>query len=303
MLIGRCDENVRDVEVLGLISVEIKLGRLKRTFPAVLTENHEMDTDIVLSTRWMNECLGSFYDEKSKKFFRSFGPSSAISFEWESCPRPQKIELAEEPQTQLVDRKEGDDKPMVGRRVKESRVVAPENARKEVSESSPVETDDGYLMTIRAFTNGNVNNRAAKVELDPDTEWTLLSYKAYRSIGSQVPLRQAEEILETKTGVSLEVVGRASIVLQLGQFHRRTEVLVVDGLDVDLTLGLVWYEQNEDFVSAVVQFRLNSDVLGDRDFGSEIEWRQAEYASMQLLLQTPVTRCWFITRVRDLAQK
>ena len=141
------------------------------------------------------------------------------------------------------------------------------------------------------------------MELDPDTEWTLLSYKAYRSIGSEVPLRQAEEILETKTGVSLEVVGRASIVLQLGQFHRRTEVLVVDGLDVDLTLGLVWYEQNEDFVSAVVQFRLNSDVLGDRDFGSEIEWRQAEYASMQLLLQTPVTRCWFITRVRDLAQK
>ena len=37
-------------------------------------------------------------------------------------------------------------------------------------------------------------------------------------------------------------------MLQLGQFNRRTEVLLVDGLDVDLTLGLVWYEQNEDFV-------------------------------------------------------
>ena len=84
-------------------------------------------------------------------------------------------------------------------------------------------------------------------ELDPDTEWTLLSYEAYRLIGSEMPLRQAEEILETKTGVSLEVVGRASIVLQLGQFNRRTEVLVVDGLDVDLTLGLVWFEQNEGF--------------------------------------------------------
>ena len=55
-LIGRCDGNVRDVEVLGLILVEIKLGRLKRTFPAVLLENYEMDTDMVLSTRWMNEC-------------------------------------------------------------------------------------------------------------------------------------------------------------------------------------------------------------------------------------------------------
>ena len=30
-LIGRCDGNVRDVEVLGLISVEIKLGRLRWT--------------------------------------------------------------------------------------------------------------------------------------------------------------------------------------------------------------------------------------------------------------------------------
>ena len=132
--------------------------------------------------------------------------------------------------------------------MKKSRVVAPKNAGKEVSESILVETDDWYWMPIRAFTNGYVNNRAAKVELDPDTEWTLLSYKTYRSIGSEMPLRQAEEILETKKGVSLEVVGRASIVLQLGQFNRRTEVLVVVGLDVDLTLGLVWYEQNEDFV-------------------------------------------------------
>ena len=140
--------------------------------------------------------------------------------------------------------------------MKESRVVAPENARKEVSESTPVETEDSYWMPIRAFTNGHVNNRAAKVELDPDTEWNLLSDKAYRSIGSEMPLRQAEEILKRKTGVSLEVVGRASIVLQLGQFNRRTEVLVVDGLDVDLTLGLVWYEQNEDFV-----FDMRSEVL------------------------------------------
>ena len=169
-LIGRCDGNVRDVEVLGLILVEIKLGRLKRTFPAVLLENHQMDTDMVLSTRWMNECLGSFYDEQSKKFFTSSEPSSAVSFEWESCPRPQKIELAEEPQTQLVDRKDGNDKPMVGRRVNESRVVAPENARKEVSESIPVETNDRYWMPIREFTNSYVNNRAAKVDLDANLE-------------------------------------------------------------------------------------------------------------------------------------
>ena len=142
---------------------------------------------------------------------------------------------------------------MVGGQVKESRVVAPKNARKEVSESTPVETDDRQWMPIRAFTIGCVNNRAAKVELDPDTERTLLSYKAYRSIGSEVPLRQ---ILETKTGVSLEEIGRAPIVLQLGQFNRRTKVLVVDGLDVDLTLGLVWYEKNEDFV-----FDMRNEVL------------------------------------------
>ena len=29
-----------------------------------------MDTDMVPSTRWMNECLGSFYDEQSKKVSR-----------------------------------------------------------------------------------------------------------------------------------------------------------------------------------------------------------------------------------------
>ena len=188
----------------------------------------------------MNECLGSFYDEKSKKFFTISDPSSTVSFEWESCPRPQKIELAEEPQKQLVDHKDGDEKPMVGRQVKESRVVAPENARKEVSESTPVETDDRYWMPIRAFTNGFVSNRAARVGLDPNLEWTLLSYKTYRSIGSEVPLRQAEDILDTKTGDSLGVVGKASIVLQLGQFHRRTDGLVIDGLNVDLTLGLFW---------------------------------------------------------------
>ena len=118
---------------------------------------------MVLSTRWMNEGIGSFYDEQSKKFFTSSEPISAVSFEWESCPRPQKIELAEESQTQLVDRKDGDDKPVVGREVKESRVVAPKNARKEVSESTPVETDDRCWMPIREFTNGYVNNRAAKV--------------------------------------------------------------------------------------------------------------------------------------------
>ena len=112
------------------------------------------------------------------------------------------------------------------------------------------------LDALRAFTDGYVNDRAAKVALDPDVEWTLLSYKTYRSIGSEMPLRQAEETLETKTGVSLEVVDRASIVLQLGQFNRRTEVLVVDGLDVDLTLGLVWYEQKEDFV-----FDMRNEVL------------------------------------------
>ena len=50
-LIGRCDENVRDVEVVGLISVEIKLVRLRRFFPTAVMENHEIDTDMVLSTR------------------------------------------------------------------------------------------------------------------------------------------------------------------------------------------------------------------------------------------------------------
>ena len=134
--------------------------------------------------------------------------------------------------------------------------MAPENARKEFSESIPVETDDRYWMLIRAFTNGYVNNRAARVELDPNLEWTLLSNKTYRSIGSEVPLRQADEILETETGDSLGVVGKASIVLQLGQFHRRTDVLVIDGLDVDLILGLVWYERNEDFV-----FDMKNEVL------------------------------------------
>ena len=114
--------------------------------------------------------------------------------------------------------------------------------------STSVEQDDRYWRPIRAFRNGYVKNRAAKVELDPNLEWTLLSYKTYRSIGSEVPLRQAEEILETKTGDSSDVVGKSSIVLQLGQFHSRTDVLVVDGLEVDLTLGLVWYERNEDFV-------------------------------------------------------
>ena len=64
---------------------------------------------------------------------------------------------------------------MVGCHLNESRVVAPENARKEVSESTPVKTDDGFWMPIRAFTNGYVNNRAAKMELDPDIEWNLLS--------------------------------------------------------------------------------------------------------------------------------
>ena len=67
-----------------------------------------------------------------------------------------------------------------------------------MSGSTPVETDDMYWMPIRAFTNGYVNNRAARVELYPNLEWTLLSYKTYRSIGSEVPLRQAEEILETR---------------------------------------------------------------------------------------------------------
>ena len=63
------------------------------------------------------------------------------------------------------------------------------------------------------------------MELDPNLEWTLLSYKTYRSIGSEVPLRQAEEFLETKTGDNLGVVGKASIVLQLGQFHTKDRCL------------------------------------------------------------------------------
>ena len=69
-------------------------------------------------------------------------------------------------------------------------------------------------------------------------------------------LRQAEENLETKTRDSWGVVGKASIVLQLGQFNRRTDGLVIDGLDVVLTLGLVWYEQDEDFV-----FDIENEVL------------------------------------------
>ena len=101
-------------------------------------------------------------------------------------------------------------------------------------------------------TTGYVNNRSARVELDPNLEWTLLCYKTYRSIGPEIPLRQAEEILEileTKTGDSLDAVGKASIVLQLGQFHSRTDPLVVNGLELDLTLGLVRYERNEDKIS------------------------------------------------------
>ena len=87
------------------------------------------------------------------------------------------------------------------------------------------------------------------MEVDLKLEWTLLGYKTYPSIGLEMPLRQAEEILETKTGDSLGAVGKASIVLQLGQFHRRTDPLVVNELEVDLTLGLVWYERNEDKIS------------------------------------------------------
>ena len=89
---------------------------------------------------------------------------------------------------------------MVGRRVKESRVVAPENERKEVSESTPVvlDPDDRYWMPIRAFMNGYVNNRAAKMDLDPNHEWILLSYKTHRSFGSEVRLRQAEKFSRQK---------------------------------------------------------------------------------------------------------
>ena len=32
------------------------------------------------------------------------------------------------------------------------------------------------------------------------------------------------------------------------EFHTKTDVWPVDGLDVDLTLGFVWYEWNESFV-------------------------------------------------------
>ena len=62
--------------------------------------------------------------------------------------------------------------------------------------------------------------------------------------------------MRQKTGESLDVDGKGSAVLQLGQFNRRIDVLVVDGLDVDLTFGLVWYERNEDFV-----FDLKNEVL------------------------------------------
>ena len=118
-------------------------------------------------------------------FSRSFFTSSAVSIDWESCPRLEKIELAEELQTQLVGGIDEDDEPKLGRQMKESRVVGPENAAtKELNKLTPVETDDRHWMPIRAFTNGYVNNRAAKVEVDPDTEWTLLCYKAYRSNGS-----------------------------------------------------------------------------------------------------------------------
>ena len=173
-------------------------------------ENHETDTGMVLSTRWMNECIGSFYDEKSKKFFTSSDPKSAISFEREF--------------------EEG------------SEWIEPRGDRRQV------------LDTHQSFHEWLCQQQAAKVEMDPNLEWTMLSYKTYRSIDSEVPLRQAEESLETKTGDSLGVVGKESIVLQLGQFHRRS--IVVNGLDVDLLLGLVWYERYEDFV-----FDMMNDVL------------------------------------------
>ena len=82
--------------------------------------------------------------------------------------------------------------------------------------SSSVDQDDQYWSPFRAFTNGYLNGRAAKVKLGQDIEWTLLSCKAYRSIESECPLRQAEEIPETKTGVRLFVAGKASIALSAG---------------------------------------------------------------------------------------
>ena len=219
--------------------------------------NHEIDSDMVLIIRWMNECIGSFYDEKSKQLFRSADPNSAVPFEWDSASRAQKIDLVGvSPMHSVAGEEEGAMKQMDAYKGEEPCCEPTTDTGEKMVSSTSVEQDDKYWMPCRAFTNCYVNGRAAKVELNPDIEWTMLSYKTYRLIGSEVPLRQAEEILETKTGDNLGAVGKASVVLQLGQFTRTINVLVVDGLDDDLTLGLVWYERNKEFV-----FDMKNEVL------------------------------------------
>ena len=51
--------------------------------------------------------------------------------------------------------------------------------------------------------------------------------------------KSGREINETKAGVNLLVLRKKSILLQVGQFHIRTDVVVVNGVDVDQTFGLL----------------------------------------------------------------
>ena len=113
---------------------------------------------------------------------------------------------------------------------------------KKVVASSSVEQNDNYWSLRRASKKRYVNGRPARVELDPDIDLTLISNDVFQLIQSEASLRQVEEIIETTTGVSSVVVGKASIGLQLGQFRRWTDVLVVDGLDV------FWYKLNASLV-------------------------------------------------------
>ena len=75
---------------------------------------------------------------------------------------------------------------------------------------------------------------------------------------------------------------------------------MVDGLEVDLTLGLVWCERSADFVFDMknevlkIETKCRSPIEVNfsrpeyRNFGCDMGRIQAEYASMQLRLQTPV---------------
>ena len=90
-LLGTTDENVRDVDVLGCTTILLKLGTLRRAIPVFVVQSYDTDADMVLSTSWMNEDLGSFQDDEVQKLFGNSDPNSAVPFKWESGSRPQKI--------------------------------------------------------------------------------------------------------------------------------------------------------------------------------------------------------------------